>query len=107
MVGLDASILMHPRVWEASGHTNNFIDLLVDDKKTKKRYRYDHLTEEQKQQVGKEFTEPRKFNLMLKTSLGAMEDSSSEVFLRPETAQGIFVNFKNVIDSTNKKVPLE
>lgn len=105
MVGLDAAILMHPKTWEASGHASNFIDMLVDDKKSKKRYRLDHMSEEDRARVGTDFTEPRAFNLMLKTSLGAMEDSSSETFLRPETAQGIFVNFKNVIDSTSRKLP--
>jgi len=105
MVGLDASILMHPRTWKASGHADNFADLLVDDKKTKKRYRYDHLTDEQKSRVGKDFTEPRAFNLMLQTSLGAAEGSNIDVFLRPETAQGIFVNFKNVLDAMNRRLP--
>ncbi|MCA9405357.1 MAG: glycine--tRNA ligase [Candidatus Omnitrophica bacterium] len=105
VVGLDAAILMHPETWRASGHAENFTDLLVDDKKTKKRYRYDHLSEEEKAKVGTEYTEPRAFNLMLQTSLGAMEDSSSKVYLRPETAQGIFVNFKNVIDATSRKLP--
>lgn len=105
MVGLDASILMHPNTWKASGHAENFTDLLVDDKKTKKRYRYDHLSEEERQKVGSKYTEPREFNLMLKTSLGAVEDTSSDVYLRPETAQGIFVNFKNILDSTSRKLP--
>lgn len=105
MVGLDAAILMHPDTWKASGHAENFTDLLVDDKKTKKRYRYDHLSEEEKAKVGTQFTEPRAFNLMLKTSLGAVEDTSAEVYLRPETAQGIFVNFKNVLDSSSRRLP--
>ena len=105
MVGLDASILMHPTTWKASGHADNFSDMMVDDKKTKKRYRLDHMTEKQKAKIGTDFTEPRAFNLMLKTNLGAMDDSSAEVFLRPETAQGIFVNFKNVVDSTSRKLP--
>lgn len=105
IVGLDASILMHSDTWKASGHAENFTDLLVDDKETKKRFRVDHMTEEQKKLIGTRYTEPRAFNLMLKTRLGAMEDTSSDVFLRPETAQGIFVNFKNVIDSTSRKLP--
>ncbi|MGE3980231.1 MAG: glycine--tRNA ligase [Candidatus Omnitrophota bacterium] len=105
MVGLDAAILMHPDTWKASGHAENFTDLLVDDKKTKKRYRYDHLSEEEKAKVGTQFTEPRAFNLMLKTFLGAVEDTSAEVYLRPETAQGIFVNFKNVLDSSSRRLP--
>ncbi|MCA9401031.1 MAG: glycine--tRNA ligase [Candidatus Omnitrophica bacterium] len=105
VVGLDSAILMHPKTWEASGHAENFIDLLVDHKKTKKRFRVDHLPPEEQAKVGTDYTEPRAFNLMLKTRLGAMEDSSSEVFFRPETAQGIFVNFKNVIDATSRRLP--
>ncbi len=108
MVGLDAAILMHPRTWEASGHTANFADMLVDCKNPKcsARLRADKL-ENGKCPVckGTSFTEPRAFNLMLKTNLGAMEDSSSVVYLRPETAQGIFVNFPNVDDSVHKKLP--
>lgn len=105
VVGLDASILMHPKTWEASGHTENFTDELVDCKSCKKRYRADHLKGACPSCGGKDFTETRSFNLMLRTFLGAMGDSSSEVFLRPETAQGIFVNFLNVRDTTRKKLP--
>jgi len=108
VVGLDAAILMHPRTWEASGHTANFADMMVDCKNTKcsKRLRADQLKDGKCPNCGgKEFTDERGFNLMLKTSLGAMEDSSSVVYLRPETAQGIFVNFANVIDSTHRKLP--
>jgi len=104
-VGLDTSILMNPRTWEASGHTKNFIDVLVDDKKTKKRYRVDHLTEEQKAKIGTDFTEPREFNLMLKTNVGPVEEDSSVTYLRPETAQGIFVNFLNVVEASRKRLP--
>ncbi|MBZ0166831.1 MAG: glycine--tRNA ligase, partial [Candidatus Omnitrophica bacterium] len=105
MVGLDAAILMHPNTWKASGHAENFTDLLVDDKETKRRYRYDHMSEEERAKIGTRYTEPREFNLMLKTALGAVDDTSAEVFLRPETAQGIFVNFKNVLDSTSRRLP--
>jgi len=106
MIGLDASILMHPRTWEASGHTENFADMLVECKKCNKRLRPDHIQGGKCPQCGNTtFSEPRAFNLMLKTSVGAMEDSSSVVYLRPETAQGIFVNFGNVIDSTHRKLP--
>ncbi len=105
MVGLDAAILMHPNTWKASGHAENFTDLLVDDKKTKKRFRVDHLSPEEQAKIGTQYTEPREFNLMLKTRLGAVEDTSSDVFLRPETAQGIFVNFKNILDSTSRRLP--
>ena len=105
MVGLDAAILMHPRTWEASGHTANFADMLVDCKKCKKRFRADHVGEQCPECKGREFTEPRAFNLMLKTNLGAMEDSSSVTYLRPETAQGIFVDFPNVMDAVHRKLP--
>ena len=105
VVGLDSSILMHPKTWEASGHTENFTDSLVDCKDCKRRFRADHIGKSCPACGGKEFTDSRAFNLMLKTHLGAMEDSSSEVFLRPETAQGIFVNFLNVKDTARKKLP--
>ncbi len=106
VVGLDASILMHPLTWKASGHTDNFADSLVDCKKCKKRLRADHLDNGKCPSCGgTSFTESRAFNLMLKTNVGAMEDSSSVVYLRPETAQGIFVNFLNVLDSTHRKLP--
>ncbi|MBF0570348.1 MAG: glycine--tRNA ligase [Candidatus Omnitrophica bacterium] len=108
VMGLDAAILMHPRTWEASGHTANFADMMVDCKNTKcsKRLRADQLNGGKCPACGGfDFTEARAFNLMLKTSLGAMEDSSSVVYLRPETAQGIFVNFANVVDSTHRKLP--
>lgn len=105
MVGLDASILMHPRVWEASGHTENFTDELIDCKSCKKRFRIDHIQGACPECGCKDFTEPRAFNLMLKTYLGAVEEASSICYLRPETAQGIFVNFSNVIDTARKKLP--
>jgi glycyl-tRNA synthetase len=106
VVGLDASILMHPMTWKASGHTDNFADMLVECKKCNKRLRPDHIHNSKCPQCGNTtFSEPRSFNLMLKTSLGAMEDSSSVVYLRPETAQGIFVNFANVVDATHRKLP--
>lgn len=105
VVGLDASILMHPMTWKASGHTDNFTDVLVDCKKCKRRFRQDHLKGKCPSCGGTDFTEPRAFNLMLKTNVGAMEDSSSVVYLRPETAQGIFVNFANVVDATHRKLP--
>ena len=106
MVGLDSSILMHPKTWEASGHVANFVDQMVECKKCNKRVRQDQITNEKCSKGGAhEFGEPRAFNLMLKTFLGAMEDSSATVYLRPETAQGIFVNFPNVLDSTHRKLP--
>jgi len=147
IVGLDASILMHPNVWKASGHLENFSDPLVECSITGKRYREDHIfilelksdnknkivsieagdideakkitkeqiisitplpqsnLEENPSPNGGILSEPRQFNLMFKTFLGAMEDSSSEVYLRPETAQAMFVNFENVINSSRKKIP--
>ncbi len=109
IVGLDAAIMMHPKVWEASGHVENFDDLLVEDTVTNERFRFDHLSEEQRNTMtspaGNPLSAPRKFNLMFKTSMGAVEDSSTVVFLRPETAQGIYVNFKNVVQSTRVRIP--
>lgn len=106
VVGLDCSILMHPKTWEASGHVANFVDQLVECKKCNKRLRPDHIQGGKCPQCANTtFSEPRAFNLMLKTFLGAMEDSSSVTYLRPETAQGIFVNFPNVVDSTHRKLP--
>ncbi len=106
VLGLDCAILMHPTTWKASGHTDNFADMLVECKKCNKRLRSDQIPNGKCPQCGNtSFSEPRAFNLMLKTNLGAMEDSSSVVYLRPETAQGIFVNFPNVLDATHRKLP--
>ena len=128
-VGLDAALLMNPQVWVASGHVGGFSDPLIDCKTCKARHRADKLIEEQcgfdpagwsDQQMmdyirehkvacpecgGTEFTDIRKFNLMFKTFQGVTEDSKSEIYLRPETAQGIFVNFMNVQRTTRRKVP--
>ena len=152
IVGMDAAILMHPDVWKASGHVENFHDPLIDNKLSKKRYRVDHLLEEQSEQVlstiskildidskeelitkivsnlinkqnnsggimiesgiidpqNKEvgdWTNIRQFNLMFKTNIGPVDDSSSIAYLRPETAQGIFVNFQNVQATSRQKLP--
>jgi len=155
VVGMDAAILMHPKVWEASGHVENFHDPLVDNKVSKKRYRLDHLLEDQTEdviaslieksgakegadpeatiqsivsallenedssgtiiiecgvidphtkEVG-EWTNTRQFNLMFKTHIGPVADSSSVAYLRPETAQGIFVNYSNVQSTSRQKLP--
>lgn len=133
-VGLDAAILMNPKVWEASGHTGNFNDPMIDCKKCKSRHRVDKLIEDAVEAKGEEiivdglsfdrmnelieeydvncpscgardYTEIRQFNLMFKTSQGVTDSSANEIFLRPETAQGIFVNFKNVQRSMRKKMP--
>lgn len=112
--GLDAAILMHPKVWEASGHVSGFSDPLVDCKACKARFRADKLTDAQcprkpSKKPGEhtdcQLTEPRQFNLMFKTFMGPVEDSAAVVYLRPETAQGIFVNFLNVQQATRQKVP--
>ena len=106
IVGLDAAILMHPKVWEASGHLAGFTDPLVDCKSCKERFRADHLTDLKKcPKCGGELTEVRKFNLMFKTFMGPLEDSSAVVYMRPETAQGIFVNFLNVQQASRLKPP--
>ena len=112
IVALDAAILMHPRVWEASGHLEGFTDPLVQCLgDCKKRWREDHLREEQPEdelrcpECGGELSEPRQFNLMFKTHMGPVEEDSAVVYLRPETAQGIFVNFKNVLQFSRKKPP--
>jgi glycyl-tRNA synthetase len=155
VVGMDAAILMHPKVWEASGHVENFHDPLIDNKETKKRYRVDHLLEDQKREVidslltnfkldntyenkdecfqsiivqlmdtdnsGKimqdcgvidpfnknigDWTNLRQFNLMFKTHMGPVQESGSEIYMRPETAQGIFVNYLNVQSTARQKLP--
>ncbi len=126
MYGLDSAIIMSPAVWQASGHASGFVDPLVEDLKTNKRYRADHILEElnfdikgksidEMSQIIKDYGvkspdgnplgEVRTFNMMLETQLGAVADSKSKTFLRPETAQGIFVNFKNIVDTFSPKVP--
>jgi len=152
IVGMDAAILMHPDVWKASGHVENFHDPLIDNKISKKRYRVDHLLEDQSEEVIEklskalsinsnddlitkivlklidnqndsgnimkesavidpqtkevgEWTNVRQFNLMFKTNIGPVDDSSSIAYLRPETAQGIFVNFQNVQSTSRQKIP--
>jgi len=104
--GIDASILMHPRVWHASGHVEGFTDPLVDCKNCKLRWRADQIELEKGcPNCGGELTEPRMFNLMFKTFMGPVEDASSVVYLRPETAQGIYVNFHNVREASRQKIP--
>ena len=108
--GLDAAILMHPKVWEASGHVSGFSDPLMDCKKCRSRFRADQIAPENVAakkcpSCGGELTDPRQFNLMFKTHMGPLEDSASVVYLRPETAQGIYVNFLNVQQSSRQKVP--
>ena len=123
VVGIDAALIMNPKVWQASGHLKNFSDPLVDCKKCKKRFRADHLLaakgikpdlgtmkempKELKEcpECGGELTQVRNFNLMFKTFVGPVEDDSSVAYLRPETAQAMFVDFKNVVDTTRVGFP--
>jgi glycyl-tRNA synthetase len=108
IVGLDAAIMMHPRVWEASGHVENFSDPLVDCKECKNRFRADHVDLSAPCPVcgnSGTFTEPRQFNLMFQTHLGPVHDDKNKVYLRPETAQGIFVNFRNVVQTSRVRIP--
>ena len=105
VVGLDSAILMHPKIWEASGHVENFSDPLVECKSCNRRYREDQLESTKCPECNGEFGDPRRFNLMFRTFMGPVEDTSHELFLRPETAQGIFVNFSNVLNSSRKKLP--
>lgn len=124
IVGLDSAIIQNPKIWEASGHLKSFSDPLAECKKCHKRFREDHvnevknqklkiesLTQEQKEMIyckgteEHEFTEAKNFNLMFKTFVGVSEDTASTAYLRPETAQGIFSNFINVLQSTRVKIP--
>lgn len=126
MYGVDAAILMNPKVWIASGHVGGFADPLVEDLKTKKRYRADHVLEAAgfsvsgkslvemdsmikenkiKSVDGNDFGEVRQFNMMFKSNIGAIESDDNVVYLRPETAQGMFVNFKNIQDTFHPKLP--
>jgi len=106
VVGLDSTIIMHPQVWVASGHLQSFVDPLRQCLgECKRRWRADHVRGDRCPECGGQLSEPRLFNLMFKTYLGPAEDSASEAYLRPETAQGMFVDFKNVISSTRVRVP--
>ncbi len=134
MVGIDSQIILHPKTWEASGHVTSFNEPLVEDKVTHKRYRADHLIEawlaknkpdkeivvedmtftemgefiqtyDIKSPEGNAVTQPKKFNQLFKSSIGVVEGDKAEVYLRGETAQGIFSNFKNILDSTRLKLP--
>jgi glycyl-tRNA synthetase len=104
--GVDAAIIMNPRAWEASGHVAGFSDPLSECKECKHRFRTDHLTDTTTcPDCGGTLGEPRQFNMMFKTNIGATEDASGVSYLRPETAGGMFVNFKNVVDSLHPKLP--
>lgn len=106
MYGIDAAILMNPKAWESSGHLSGFSDPLVECEKCKKRFRADTLEDREKcPECGGKLGGERQFNMMFKTNIGATEDESSAVYLRPETAGGMFVNFKNVVDSFHPRLP--
>lgn len=103
--GLDAGILMNRKVWKASGHEEDFNDPLVECKKCHKRFRHNELKKSSCPSCGGTLTKPQQFNMMFRTHAGAVEDDSNLVYLRPETAQGIFVDFKRVVDSFSPKLP--
>src|SRR5512132_3597262 len=110
VVGIETAIIMNPKVWEASGHVQTFADPMVDCKNCKHRFRTDDLTPGAKGELkcpdcGGELTESRMFNLMFKTFIGPVADDASVAYLRPETAQGMFVNFDNVLTTTRRKLP--
>jgi glycyl-tRNA synthetase len=106
IVGLDAAVLSHPKVWEASGHLETFTDPLVDCRNCKERWRADHLESDKCPGCGStDLTEPRAFHLMFSTHVGAVQEEASVAYFRPETAQGMFVNFNNVVQTARKKPP--
>ena len=106
VVGIDTSILMHPEVWKASGHVDSFTDPLVECKSCHLRWRATEINNQKCPKCGGELTEPRMFNLMFRTFMGPVEEEASTVYLRPETAQGMFVNFENVVTTSRKRLPL-
>jgi glycyl-tRNA synthetase len=105
VLGLDSAIFQHPRTWEASGHLQNFTDPMVDCKACKNRFRADKIEGDKCPECGGQLTEARNFNLMFKTFMGPVEDTAAVVYLRPETAQGIFSNFENIVDTQRVKLP--
>jgi glycyl-tRNA synthetase len=105
IVGMDSAIITHPDVWKASGHLQHFHDPMVDCLECKNRFRQDHVEGDRCPECGGELTEPREFGLMFKTSMGALEDDSATVYLRPETCQPIFTNFRSVVTATRQKLP--
>ncbi|MCK4354302.1 MAG: glycine--tRNA ligase [Dehalococcoidia bacterium] len=106
VVGIDASIMMHPEVWRASGHVDSFTDPLVECTSCHLRWRASEISNERCPTCGGELTEPRMFNLMFKTAIGPVEEEASTIYLRPETAQAMFADFENVLSTSRKKLPL-
>jgi len=105
IVGIDGAIITHPRVWEASGHIKNFTDPLVDCKKCRKRFRADEVEKGKCPECGGELTKPRRFNLLVSTSLGVVEGAKRKAFLRGEACQNIYLNYENVLKTTRLKIP--
>ncbi|OGZ78804.1 MAG: glycine--tRNA ligase [Candidatus Staskawiczbacteria bacterium RIFOXYB1_FULL_37_44] len=105
LIGIDAALIMNPKVWQASGHLETFSDPLAECKKCHHRFRADKIDGKKCPDCGGELTASKQFNLMLKTFLGPVEDAENTVYFRPETAQAMFVDFKNVLDTTRKKIP--
>ena len=106
VVGIDGAIITHPKVWEASGHIQNFSDEVVDCKKCHQRFRPDDITEGKCPNCGsKEFTEPRAYNILFETEVGVLENSKTKAYLRGEACQTIYLDFKNVVDSTRMQIP--
>lgn len=105
IVGLDSAIILNPEVWQTSGHVAGFADLMVEDLKTHKRYRADDLDDPTRSPEGNPVSEPKQFNTMFKTHVGPVENAGTIAYLRPETAQGIFINFKQVLETSRQKVP--
>ena len=105
VVGLDSAIILNPAVWQASGHLDNFSDLMVEDLKTHKRYRVEDLDDPTKNPEGNPVGEAKQFNVMFKTFVGPVEDDASTAYLRPETCQGIFIDFKQILETSRQRVP--
>ena len=105
VVGIDASILMHPNVWVASGHVDSFTDPLSECKECHRRHRADLLESDGCPECGGELSDPRHFNLMFRTHIGPVEGDENIVYLRPETAQAMFVDFDNVVNSSRVRIP--
>jgi len=105
VVGLDSAIILNPAVWQASGHLDNFSDLMVEDLKTHKRYRVEDLDDPTKSPEGNPVGEAKQFNVMFKTFVGPVEDDASTAYLRPETCQGIFIDFKQILETSRQRVP--